>query len=58
VAYAIKIESLKKEPCEVCGCEKVHAHHDDYDKPLNVRWLCTIHHNEWHSKNGEGKNAR
>ena len=59
VSNAIRDKKLFKEPCEVCGTEKdVHAHHDDYLKKLNVRWLCPIHHKEWHMKNGEGKNGR
>tara|TARA_R110002049_G_scaffold111950_2_gene261288 strand:- start:1765 stop:2184 length:420 start_codon:yes stop_codon:yes gene_type:complete len=49
--------NLHQEPCEVCGSEKSVAHHDDYDKPLNVRWLCQAHHKQWHSKNGEGASA-
>lgn len=57
VAYAIKCGNLKSEPCEICGENKAHAHHDDYDNPLDVRWLCSKHHNEWHRINGEGKNA-
>jgi hypothetical protein len=30
--------------CEVCGKEAVHAHHDQYDEPLKVRWLCRRQH--------------
>lgn len=57
VAYAIKSGSIKRHDCEVCGDKKSHAHHDDYSKPLDVRWLCSKHHNEWHKENGEGANA-
>ena len=40
---------LIKQPCEVCGKDtKIEAHHDDYSKPLEVRWLCVYHHNEHH----------
>lgn len=42
---------LVRQPCEVCGEVKAHAHHDDYSKPLDVRWLCTTHHAEWHKHN-------
>lgn len=57
VAYAIRIGTLIKQPCEVCGEDSHVAHHDDYDKPLEIRWLCATHHREWHSTNGEGANA-
>ena len=43
---------LIREPCEVCGDVKVHAHHDDYAEPLKVRWLCNSHHAEWHKLHG------
>lgn len=36
---------FKPETCEIPGCDgKPQAHHDDYDKPLTVRWLCKPHH--------------
>jgi hypothetical protein len=45
IAYqAMKNGRLVKKPCEVCGKEKVEMHHDDYRKPLEVRWLCKVHH--------------
>jgi len=59
VNNAIRGNKLFKEPCEVCHTNDViHAHHDDYGKPLNVRWLCSSHHSQWHAKNGEGLNAK
>lgn len=48
---AIRGGRLKRMPCEVCGSELAQAHHDDYSKPLAVRWLCTRHHSEWHKHN-------
>lgn len=49
---------LKKKKCEICNSVKVVAHHDDYLKPLEVRWMCQAHHKQWHVKNGEGLNKR
>jgi len=47
---AIRDGRLIKKPCEFCGKKKVEAHHDDYMKPLEVRWLCRKHHTEHHNK--------
>jgi len=47
---------LIRLPCEVCGSnEDVEAHHDDYNKPMDVRWLCRIHHIEHHKTVGRKK---
>ena len=48
---AIKLGKLIRKPCEVCGTEPTDAHHDDYNKPLEVRWLCKRCHVEWHKDN-------
>lgn len=45
--HAIDQGSVKRESCEVCG-KDAEAHHDDYDKPLEVRWLCFAHHRKHH----------
>ena len=37
-----------RQPCEICGETPAEGHHDDYDKPLEVRWLCFRHHRELH----------
>jgi len=47
---AIRDGKLKSKPCERCGAEKVHAHHENYDKPLEVVWLCTVHHHQRHKE--------
>jgi len=48
VYFALKNNRITKGVCEICGNEKVEAHHDDYSKPLEVRWLCRKHHIEFH----------
>ena len=50
VNNALTRDKLKRKPCEVCGNKKSQAHHDDYSKPLVVRWLCQVHHSEHHRK--------
>jgi len=48
VQTAIRNGTIQKQCCEVCDDVKAHAHHDDYSKPLHVRWLCHTHHMEHH----------
>jgi len=48
VANAIRDGKLIRESCENCGGEPTQAHHDDYSKPLNIRWLCRDCHTEEH----------
>ncbi len=47
---AIRDGRLIREPCEVCRGKKSEAHHEDYNKPLDVIWLCRKHHLERHGK--------
>lgn len=48
--YFLSEGRIKKLPCEVCGNQEVEAHHDDYSKPLEVKWLCIKHHGVVHRK--------
>lgn len=50
VRRAIEAGTLVRQPCEQCGAAPAHGHHDDYSKPLEVRWLCPTHHREHHAK--------
>lgn len=51
VTEAIAGGKLVRGPCEVCATTKrVEGHHDDYTKPLEVRWLCTRHHQQHHAR--------
>jgi len=48
----VRAGKLIKMPCEKCGTKKnVEAHHDDYTKPMDIRWLCRLHHREHHKLN-------
>lgn len=41
---------LRPSNCDKCGMDcKPQGHHDDYSKPLVVRWLCVSCHNEFHN---------
>jgi hypothetical protein len=46
LAYHVKQGYIKRLPCEICNEKKVQAHHENYSKPLEIRWLCRKHHRE------------
>ncbi len=41
--------TMTRQPCEKCGDPKSQAHHEDYSRPLDVKWLCAKHHKELHN---------
>lgn len=50
VQYALRTGELKRPiTCQMCGgtC-KPQAHHSDYNKPLDVQWLCIKCHRQLH----------
>ena len=58
VQRAIARGDIIVQPCTICGA-KAEAHHDDYTKPLDVRWLCPLHHNQHHeSERAENRGSR
>lgn len=49
VKHAIRTGKINKHPCRECGnLDRVHAHHEDYSKPLEVIWFCPGHHQARH----------
>jgi hypothetical protein len=47
----MKRGKIIKGPCEECGSTvNVHGHHEDYDQPLFVKWLCKPCHIAHHKK--------
>ncbi|MFA5652251.1 MAG: hypothetical protein WC933_02710 [Candidatus Paceibacterota bacterium] len=50
VFCALRANKIKKQNCFICGNKKTEAHHENYDKPLDVVWLCKKHHTEYDAK--------
>ena len=53
ISNAIKNGKLiKQNYCSECNSTlKIEAHHDDYTKPMDIRWLCELCHIRWHRHN-------
>lgn len=50
VSHALKTGKIEKRPCELCGASNAQAHHADYSKKLDVKWLCYRCHKKEHRK--------
>jgi ribosomal protein S27AE len=50
VAKAIRNGTLVRQPCVRCAEAKSLAHHEDYDHPLVVMWLCQACHKQRHKE--------
>jgi len=46
---AIKKGLIIPQPCVICGDNAI-GHHPDYQKPLEVIWLCKPHHSQLHCR--------
>lgn len=58
VQRALRLGTLRRGKCEVCGSFRVDAHHPNYDEPLTVTWLCRKHHQQLHAaERAAGKEA-
>lgn len=44
LSNAIRGGRVLKKPCEICGEMDSQGHHEDYSRPLDVVWLCALHH--------------
>ena len=53
VYRALQSGILKKGKCLVCASPDTEAHHDDYEKPLEVKWFCRKHHRKHDVETGK-----
>lgn len=49
VSNAVRDGRLERWPCMICGNTKSVGHHPDYDRHLDVVWLCQAHHKQAHA---------
>ena len=72
IAYKITKKALQSgrlvraEKCEHCGIKptpiengdtRIHGHHPDYSKPLDIVWLCTNCHKQLHADMAKPKHS-
>ena len=43
-----RAQQISKKPCEKCGASNVHRHHPNIERPMEVIFLCPLHHKEIH----------
>jgi len=52
--HAVRYGYIERGPCEECGSIKnIEGHHENYDKALEVVWLCRMHHTRRHRRKGK-----
>jgi hypothetical protein len=52
ISSAVASGRLTRKPCICCGHPNSQAHHEDYAKPLEIKWLCR----KCHRKADDGLN--
>lgn len=60
-AYANEYQrrgKLVRDPCTDCGASASQKHHEDYDRPLDVIWLCRVCHLKRHRASAQAEAAR
>lgn len=48
--HAVAAGKILPQPCEKCAAPKAQGHHEDYSKPLDVRWWCAKCHSQHHNQ--------
>ena len=44
----IRAGKIFREKCVICNNINTEAHHNNYDFPLEITWLCKLHHEKLH----------
>jgi len=50
VSVWAKAKKVSNKPCEICGKSPAHRHHEDYNKPTEIVYLCPHHHKQIHKE--------
>lgn len=52
----------RPDRCSICGCSssehRIEAHHEDYSRPLDIIWCCTLCHRALDMKRRKGENLK
>lgn len=58
ISTAVRYGDMEPLPCFVCGNALTVGHHPDYDAPLDVVWLCRLHHAQLHKEHAAAIRAQ
>ena len=50
IGIRLRRGTMERGSCEICHEPNAQAHHHDYDRPLDVTWLCEKHHRQLHGE--------